>query len=218
MANSKNKKRTVLVTAGPTRAYLDRVRYLSNYSSGWLGYYICKALEQHFRVVAVVGPCEAPFKDLEATTVIPVETVDEMYRTVMKVCSVHRPHFAVLAAAVLDFAPKERKSGKVSSKSSWKVELKPTPKIIDELTLKFPSVRKIAFKLEWNKTSLVKLKKFAMANMRDKSADALCLNFLSQIKLKNHPAFLFSRDGKYKKVNTKKEIANWIKNFILTNE
>ena len=165
-----------------------------------------------------MGPCEAPFKDLEATTVIPVETVDEMCRSVLKVCSLNKPYFAVLAAAVLDFAPKKIEQGKVSSKRNWKVELEPTPKIIDEMTLKFPSVRKIAFKLEWNKTSLVKLKKFAMANMRDKSADALCLNFLSQIKLKNHPAFLFSRDGKYKKVNTKEEIADWIKNFILTNE
>lgn len=197
---------------------MDQVRYLSNYSTGYLGFEICKALEPQAEVIAVVGPCEAPFEKLKNVTVIKVETVDEMYHAVMEVCSKQKPSFAVLAAAVLDFAPRKIKAGKVSSDKTWTIDLIPTPKIIDEMTQKFPKIKKVAFKLEWEMTSLKAIKQFAIRNMKQKSADALCLNFLSQIEGKSHPAYLFSRDGKFKKTNTKKEIATWIKNYISSSD
>ncbi len=214
----RNKPLTVLVTAGPTRAYLDKVRYLSNYSSGQLGYEICREIEKENKVIAVVGPCEAPLDKLKNTDLIRVETVEEMHHAVMHLCKKHSPDFAVLSAAVLDFAPKKIAAGKRSSKNTWNLQLVPTPKIIDEITKKFPKIKKVAFKLEWKSTSIKSLKSFAMKNLKDKSAEVLCLNFLSEIKGKTHPAFLFTRDGKYQKVDTKKAIAHWINRYILSNE
>ena len=210
---------TVLVTAGPTRAYLDRVRYISNYSSGQLGYEICRELERKGnKVVAVVGPCEAPFHKLKHTKVIEVITVGQMHDAVMKVCKHTKPNFAVLAAAVLDFEPKKVEIGKVSSKKNWKLNLVPTPKIIDEISVKFPQIKKIAFKLEWKSPGLNRSRKFAHKNMMDKSAEALCLNYLSEIDQKSHPAFFFTKSGDIKRLGSKREIAKEIGRFILASE
>lgn len=213
------KKISVLVTAGPTRAYLDRVRYLSNYSTGQLGFEICQALEKRgFEVIAVVGPCEAPFEKLKKTKVLYVETVQEMHKAVMKVCKDSSPEFAVFSAAVLDFTPSKRESSKVSSKNSWNLKLVPTPKIIDDVNRRFPKVKKIAFKLEWKAPAMKALRAFAIKNMQDKSAEALCLNYLSDIKGKKHPAFLFTSDGKCSRAHSKKTIAQWITRFIFLSE
>ena len=214
----RSKKISVLVTAGPTRAYLDRVRYLSNYSSGYLGFEICRALERAgVEVTAVVGPCEAPFEKLRKTSLVRVETVEEMRRAVMGLCKKNHPEFAVLSAAVLDFAPKKTEKGKVSSKSRWHLELIPTPKIIDEISDKFPEIRKVAFKLEWEQPLLKELKRFAAQNLKSKQADALCLNYLSQIKRNKHSAFLFSKEGSFYRAHSKRDIAEWITQYIVSN-
>lgn len=183
-----------------------------------MGYEVCRALETRAKVIAVVGPCEAPFHKLKATKLVRVETVDDMHKAVMRICAQQNPDFAVLSAAVLDFAPKSIQPGKVSSKGLWKVTLGPTPKIIDQITKRFPKVRKVAFKLEWKAMGIKSLKRFAVKNMRDKSAELLCLNFLSDIKGKKHPAFLVTPNGKFKKVRNKKEIAAYISRYILASE
>lgn len=206
------------MTAGPTRAYLDSVRYLSNYSSGQLGYEVCRELEKRANVIAIVGPCEAPFEKLKNTKVLHVETVQQMHKAVMKICKESSPQFAIFSAAVLDFTPLKRESGKVSSKYSWNLKLVPTPKIIDDVSQRFPQIKKIAFKLEWKVPAMKSLKKFAMQNIKDKSAEALCLNYLSDIKGKSHPAFLFTRDGSYIRAHSKKAIARWISRFIESSE
>ncbi len=209
---------TVLVTAGPTRAYLDNVRYLSNYSSGQLGFEICRALEKKgLRVIAVVGPCDAPFDQLKKTQVVTVQTVKEMSREVKKICQQHSPQVVVLSAAVLDFEPKKTLKGKVSSKESWKIELVPTPKIIDEITRDFPEVKKVAFKLEWKAKNLKQTKSFGQKTMNDKKSQALCLNYLSEIDALKHPAFFFTEDGKVKKLFSKIEIAKEITRWVLAN-
>lgn len=207
-----------MVTAGPTRAYLDRVRYLSNYSSGYLGYEICRALERAgVDVTAVVGPCEAPFEKLRRTSLVRVETVEEMRRAVMGLCKQVHPEFAILSAAVLDFTPKKTEKGKVSSRRSWKLELIPTPKIIDEISEKFPEIKKVAFKLEWEQPSLKEIKRFAAENLKSKRADALCLNYLSQIKGNKHSAFLFRKDSSFDRAHSKRDIAQWITQYIVSN-
>ena len=217
--NKKNRPLRVLVTAGPTRAYLDRVRYLSNGSSGRLGYLICEILAKNgIKVIAVVGPSEVSFDSLKNISLFKVETVEEMHRAVMQVCKKYSPDFAVLSAAVLDFTPKTMMTGKVSSKNSWNLALVPTPKIIDEITIRFPRIKKIAFKLEWKRPSPKSIKAFGLKNIKDRSAVALCLNYLSDINKTAHPAFLFNHKGGFQKAKTKQEIAEWICNYILTTE
>ena len=89
---SKPRKLRVLVTAGPTRAYLDSVRFLSNISTGALGYEICKKLiESGVELYLVVGPTLQPFKKLNAKKLIEVETNEQMQCAVLDLCQKYEP-------------------------------------------------------------------------------------------------------------------------------
>lgn len=208
----------ILVTAGPTRAYLDRVRYLSNFSTGKLGFLLCQTLlKNKFSVSAVVGPTACPFADLKLHTLIPVETTREMHAAVMNACRKEKPDVVVFTAAVLDFEPTRLEKGKVSSnKKKWTLSLRPTPKIIDDVGKKFPKVRRVGFKLEWGRVKSMAAAQQAIEVLEKKKLDALVLNFLSEIEGKNHPAVFVTRSGSIIEVDTKDEIASAIAQFIAT--
>jgi phosphopantothenoylcysteine decarboxylase/phosphopantothenate--cysteine ligase len=202
----------VLVTGGPTRAYLDRVRFLSNFSSGALAYELCRRLtRQGLEVALVSGPSAQPFEKLALDEWHAVETTREMRDAVMRTCREFRPDFAVFSAAVLDFEPTRLRAGKVSSGvKQWQLTLKPTPKIIDEVARRFPKIKRIGFKLEWERPSEKRVHALAEQTLREKGYEALCLNFLADISGKEHPAFLLSRDGDVARAANKAEIARWI--------
>ncbi|MGQ9475808.1 MAG: bifunctional phosphopantothenoylcysteine decarboxylase/phosphopantothenate--cysteine ligase CoaBC [Actinomycetota bacterium] len=125
----------VLVTAGGTREPLDPVRFISNRSSGKMGYALAEtAREMGAEVILVSGPThlQAP----RGVEMVMVETAEEMCREVLSRsdrCSV-----VVMAAAVADFTP-ARKSGekiKREGRVGLTVELVPTPDILAELCRK----------------------------------------------------------------------------------
>ncbi len=101
----------VLITAGPTREYLDDVRYLSNASSGRMGYAIAAAAcERGWEVVLVSGPVElTPPSGVE---LVAVETTVQMRQA----CLEHFPRCAgvIAAAAVCDYKPTRRVAGKIA--------------------------------------------------------------------------------------------------------
>lgn len=197
----------VIVTGGPTRAYLDDIRYLSNFSSGELAYEVCRRLsDAGFEVVAVVGPCSPSFEMLPLRKLVRVETATEMHDAVMGLCRTFRPSAAVFSAAVLDFEPVRRERGKMTSaRKNWVIRLRPTPKIIDAVGKRFPKIRRFGFKLESKRQSGA----YAMKYLRAKGLDGLCMNFLSEVGAKTHKARLFTAGGESKKAKTKKEIAAW---------
>lgn len=209
----------VLVTGGPTRAYLDRVRYLSNFSTGELALELCKKLHKAGAEVALVsGPCCQPFDELSLAEWISVETADEMHAGVLKLCRDFKPDYAVFAAAVLDFQPARVGKGKTSSSSRWSLDLKPTPKIIDDVGKRFPAVKRVGFKLEWKAQTSTARDRFARRTMRTKGLDALVLNYLSEMSAdisgKTHPAYLYSGQDKPVQAKRKPEIAGWISRFL----
>jgi phosphopantothenoylcysteine synthetase/decarboxylase len=199
----------VLVTGGPTRAYIDQVRYLSNHSTGELAYHLCTDLgKANAKVAAVIGPTAFPFSKLKLARYRAVETNLEMYDEVIAACRSFRPQVAIFSAAVLDFAPKRIQSGKVSSnKTRWTIDLVPAPKIIDEVGRQFPTIRRIGFKLQWDVLAGKKLERFAMTYLEKKRLDGLVLNFLPQIHGGKHPAYIFTPDGKMTRAQTKAEIS-----------
>lgn len=207
----------VLVTGGPTRAYLDRVRFLSNISTGELAFHICQSLcKKGVEVSLVVGPSSFPFYRLPTRRLIAIETTNEMRQAVLRLCRSRRFDFAVFASAVLDFEPTYRRRGKVSSaEKSWVVSLRPTRKIIDEVGQRFPRLKRIGFKLEWSPTSPKICNQMARKIVKDKGLEALCLNFLSTITRDRHPAFLYGRHAEPCYAKTKREIASWLTNYIL---
>jgi len=115
--------RTVLVTAGPTREYLDPVRYLSNRSSGKMGYELAReALKRGARVILVSGPtAEIPPAGAE---LIRTETAAEMEREILT--RFQRSDIVVMAAAVADFAFAARADRKIK-KEALPDELKLVP-------------------------------------------------------------------------------------------
>jgi phosphopantothenoylcysteine decarboxylase/phosphopantothenate--cysteine ligase len=118
----------VLVTAGPTRENLDPVRYLSNRSSGKMGYAVAEAAARRgAHVILVSGPTslDAP----AGVERIDVQSADEMHRAVLEKvadCSI-----AIFAAAVADYRPTESNGHKIKrNKESTTISLEPTPDIL----------------------------------------------------------------------------------------
>jgi phosphopantothenoylcysteine decarboxylase/phosphopantothenate--cysteine ligase len=92
----------VLVTAGPTQEPLDPVRYITNHSSGKMGYALAKAaLQRGAKVTLISGPTKIAPPKVE--TVIFVRTAQEMHRAVMDACS--KASVIIKAAAVADYRP-----------------------------------------------------------------------------------------------------------------
>ncbi len=120
---------TLLVTAGPTREEIDPVRFLSNYSSGKMGYAIARAaVERGARVLLVSGPTAlaAPL----GVEFHPVVSACQMQQAVLKLapsCSV-----VVMAAAVADYRPAVRSSRKIkkSAGDRLSLELERNPDIL----------------------------------------------------------------------------------------
>ncbi|MCF8130319.1 MAG: bifunctional phosphopantothenoylcysteine decarboxylase/phosphopantothenate--cysteine ligase CoaBC [Deltaproteobacteria bacterium] len=100
----------IMVTAGPTTEYIDPVRYITNRSSGKMGYAIAlAALRRGAEVVLISGP--TPLKPPSGLIFCPVKTAEEMRRAVFD----HREgcHVIIKAAAVSDYRPKETAGHKV---------------------------------------------------------------------------------------------------------
>jgi phosphopantothenoylcysteine decarboxylase/phosphopantothenate--cysteine ligase len=93
----------ILITAGPTREKIDPVRYISNHSSGKMGYAIAEAArDRGAEVVLVSGPTALPRP--EGVVFVPVESVQEMYDAVFAVLG--ESDIVIKAAAVSDYRPK----------------------------------------------------------------------------------------------------------------
>ena len=105
----KKKKWKALVTTGPTREYIDPIRYISNESSGKQGYEIAIALTKlGIKTTLIAGPSNLVFsKDLKVKK---ITSADQMLNEVKKILPVD---LAVCAAAVTDFKPTEKKTNKI---------------------------------------------------------------------------------------------------------
>src|SRR5919109_1788358 len=124
-------KRTVLVTAGPTQEPIDTVRFISNPSSGKMGYAIAEAARQRgAEVILVSGPTNlTPPTGIQAYH---VQTAREMHAAVM--CAFEKADVVVKAAAVSDYRPKHFIPYKVKKTEDVQtVELVRNPDILAEL-------------------------------------------------------------------------------------
>jgi phosphopantothenoylcysteine decarboxylase/phosphopantothenate--cysteine ligase len=122
---------TVLVTAGPTQEPLDPVRYISNRSSGKMGYALAEAAAARgAKVILVSGPVHLPAP--RGAQMIPVRTAAEMREKVLE--NLDRAGIVVKAAAVADFHLSRVPDQKVKKTAArLSLELDPTPDILSEL-------------------------------------------------------------------------------------
>ncbi len=114
-----------LVTAGPTREYLDKIRFISNPSSGKMGAALAWELFARGAEVHVVkGPSFASFP--QWINIYDVETTEEMCEAVRGIGKVD---IAFFAAAPADYKPEEVFPGKIDSTTEIEIKLVPTPKV-----------------------------------------------------------------------------------------
>jgi len=160
----------VLVTAGPTRELIDPVRYLSNRSSGQMGYAIAQALlAAGHSVVLVSGPVHLP--PPEGAEVLQVESALQM----LEACQAHWPQcdamFAV--AAVADYRPAavaEQKMKRQEGEGAV-LNLLPNPDIVATLAAEKGARKVIGFALESERGE-----EHAVGKMERKSLDVVVLN------------------------------------------
>ena len=119
---------TVLITAGPTREPLDPVRYLTNRSSGKMGYAIAGAFARRgHHVLLISGPTQIDVPD--GVDFLPVETADDMARAVEH--HLPRMQIGVFVAAVSDYRPAHPASQKIKKgPDSLTLELVKNPDIL----------------------------------------------------------------------------------------
>jgi phosphopantothenoylcysteine decarboxylase/phosphopantothenate--cysteine ligase len=165
--------RSLLVTAGPTHEPMDPVRYLSNRSSGKMGYALARAAWQRgARVTLVSGlvPLEGP----EGVKLVVVETARDMREAVMAECA--GMDAVVMAAAVADFRPRNPAAAKMpKSALGARLELEPVPDIIAELGSLHPRPVLVGFAAETHD-----LLASAREKLRRKQLDLICANDVSR--------------------------------------
>ena len=140
----------ILITAGPTRAYLDAFRYITNPSSGKMGVAIAdEALSRGAQVTIVYGP--GTVTPPVGAEVIRVETTEEMLDATVRAMREEKHHAVILAAAASDYGPTDREMVKTpSGRDRWSLELKPLPKIVEHVKLVDPDTFLVGFKAEFN--------------------------------------------------------------------
>jgi len=106
---SKNKKFKALVTAGPTREYIDPVRFITNKSSGKQGYELAKSLSKKgFQTTLISGPTNLEVE--KNINFIEVETADQMFKETQKNLPAD---VAIFSAAVADFKVQKQQTEKI---------------------------------------------------------------------------------------------------------
>lgn len=179
----------VLVTAGPTREYLDDVRYLSNASSGLMGYEIAAAIrDSGHDVVLVSGPVTRPAP--EGVQLVSVESTAEM----ADACQLHFPacHGAIGVAAVCDYRPVVRHPGKLAKAGGKLVlELEETEDILASLGAMKTAQWIIGFALEPEAVG----RENALRKLRQKNCDAIVLNHPESIGSLSNRVTVLLPDG-----------------------
>ncbi|MDI9619601.1 MAG: bifunctional phosphopantothenoylcysteine decarboxylase/phosphopantothenate--cysteine ligase CoaBC [Candidatus Nezhaarchaeota archaeon] len=139
---------SVLVTAGPTREHLDPVRFISNASSGKMGYAVASVCANNgAKVQLVSGPTE--LRHPRNVAVKSVVSTHEMLEACISSVEEKEPDIIVLAAAPADFSFSDVFADKVSSDRSIEVTLRPTGKIALELRKRAPRAVIVGFKAEY---------------------------------------------------------------------
>jgi phosphopantothenoylcysteine decarboxylase / phosphopantothenate---cysteine ligase len=163
---------TVLITAGPTREKIDPVRYLTNRSSGRMGYALAEAaLRRGARVLLVSGPTSInPPGGAELTR---VETAEEMWKAVMNLLP--ESTIVIKTAAVSDYKAKSEAAQKIKRTGPLTLELEATVDILGEIVRQKESQLVIGFAAETQNAL-----ENARTKLAKKSLDAIVVNDVSR--------------------------------------
>ena len=192
----------ILITAGPTREYLDDVRYLSNASSGRMGYALADAaLKAGHEVVLVTGPVE--LSPPVGAVVHRVETTAQMRDASM--AAFPDCDGVIAAAAVCDYQPRERIQGKIAKTGGpISIEMIETDDVLAELGRMKDGHWIVGFALEAHNP-----RENALQKLRAKNCDWIVLNAPAAIGSETNSVELIGTSGEVIQAwsGTKTEVA-----------
>ena len=163
---------TILITAGPTREKIDPVRYLTNRSSGRMGYALAEAaLRRGARVILVSGPTS--LTPPGAAEVTRVDSAEQMRDAVLQLLP--QSTIVIKTAAVSDYRPKAASGQKLKRKGPMNLELEATPDILKELSAKKNTQLVIGFAAETENVL-----ENARQKLVSKNLDAIVVNDVSR--------------------------------------
>ncbi|MFL6583954.1 MAG: bifunctional phosphopantothenoylcysteine decarboxylase/phosphopantothenate--cysteine ligase CoaBC [Chthoniobacterales bacterium] len=206
----------IVVTAGPTREPIDPVRFISNRSSGKMGYAIAEAaINDGHDVTLISGPvCLArPAR----TTFVSIATSDELHREV--IARLDRCDVLVMCAAVADYKPttvNERKTRK--SRELFALELTPTVDVLASVGSHARNTFVVGFAAETHD-----LEKHAREKLAKKNCDMIVGNDVSRgdsgMESDENEVVIFTREGEMTRISRapKKNIARELMKIICAN-
>jgi len=181
--------KTFLITAGPTREYLDPVRYISNASSGKMGYVLAEVAQRRgAEVILISGPTD--IKPPEGVNTIFVESALDMEKEVAKY--VPRSDVVIASAAVSDYRPEKREKEKIKTNLQRKsINLIRNPDILGRLGKQKNAKCLVGFALETRD-----LEKNAREKMKMKNLDMIIANTPGAMSRNEATVKIFTKSGK----------------------
>ncbi|MBI2930130.1 MAG: phosphopantothenoylcysteine decarboxylase [Planctomycetes bacterium] len=178
----------ILVTAGPTREHIDDVRFISNPSTGKMGFACAEAArDAGHRVTLVTGPVDLP--DPKGVRTVRVTSAEEMRRVAMTAYA--SADAVIAAAAVSDYRPVRRARGKIKKgPSRVTLELVRTPDILAAMGRRKGRRTLIGFALEASRG-----RAHALEKLRAKNLDSIVLNAPSSFGVDRMDAVVLHAGG-----------------------
>ena len=190
---------TVIITAGPTIEYIDDIRYITNKSSGKMGFALAQnAVRRGAHCILVSGPTN--LTPPEGCEYISVETTEDMLNTVTTQLKEKNVDVFIGAAAVADWKMKRKAKGKLPSSQKFSIELSPTEKIIEKVKKHSPATVLVSFKAEYGLNE-EQLTAKSYERLQQVNADYIVANDVSEAN-----SGFQSDENKIFVINTKGEI------------
>ena len=204
--------KTFVITAGPTREPIDPIRYISNNSSGKMGFALAHvARDRGAKTILVTGPTQmtAPI-EIDS---IQTNTAHEMYETLKEVCI--NADVLIMAAAVSDWTPATMKKEKIKKfgKMDFTLKTKPTLDILSNIN--YDNLFKVGFAAETKN-----LEQHAKQKLIDKNLDVIVANNVTEkgagFSIDTNKVTIIDNKGNTLKLGIlpKYEVANQIINKI----
>ena len=176
--------RPVLITAGATRNPIDRMRYISAYSTGKTGVTVATALQRNGNTVTLLGSAEAVLRGQMGGVhhIAEYGSTRDLMDRMQRWIDTHPTGIVIHAAAVGDYES-EAIDGKIESgRSEWVLNLRPTPKIADALREWMPEGVIVTFKAAAPGTTSAQLTELARAQLLRTGSDLVFANVIGALE------------------------------------
>lgn len=170
----------ILITLGATRTYIDPVRFISNPSSGKMGYWIAKSfIDNGYNTFVIAGTYTFPLID-SLPNLIKVETSSEMLDQILNIIKTKKIHLIIMNAAISDFKIKNYSDKKIKreNKNEITLELEKDIDVISEIKKNYPDIKIIGFAAETENEKINGYEKLTKKNI-----EAICINKVYKNKI-----------------------------------